>query len=120
VICMTVHIIPATVEQADSAPIFYAFTVPNPNEVLRDERKWSEMTQEQRQESNRRYSELSVDNRDYERHDPNLIQVVEELGKAASGSCANIQIVEIPDGVEYVVSEYDGNEHIAEAHRTWY
>jgi hypothetical protein len=28
-------------------------------------------------------------------------------------------VVEIPDGTDYEISEYDGNEHIAEKHRTW-
>jgi hypothetical protein len=30
-----------------------------------------------------------------------------------------LRIVEIPDGVEWHISEYDGIEHIAENHRTW-
>jgi len=30
-----------------------------------------------------------------------------------------LAIVEIPDDVEYTIEEYDGNEHVAEAHRTW-
>ena len=54
-----------------------------------------------------------------ERHNPNLIKVVEELGKEANGSCANLQIIEIPDGVDYTVKDYDGFEWIAERHRTW-
>jgi hypothetical protein len=57
--------------------------------------------------------------RDIERHDPILIRVVEEMGEAAYGSCADLRVVEIPDGVKYVIEEYDGNEHIAEEHRTW-
>lgn len=50
---------------------------------------------------------------------PLVIQVVEELGEKANGGCANLRVVEIPDGVEWEISEYDGNEHIAEKHRTW-
>ena len=50
---------------------------------------------------------------------PILVDIVERMGKEASGSCANLVIVEIPDDVEYVIEEYDGNEHIAEKHRTW-
>lgn len=50
---------------------------------------------------------------------PLVIRLVEELGEAANGPCANLAIVEIPDGVDYEISEYDGQEHIAEMHRTW-
>lgn len=55
-----------------------------------------------------------------ERADPLLVQCVEELGsEVASGRCGSIEVVEIPDGVDWVIEEYDGNEHIAERHRTW-
>lgn len=58
--------------------------------------------------------------RDLERNDPLLIRVVEELGSsAASGHYAKLRVVEIPDGTEWEISEYDGNEHVAEKHRTW-
>ena len=56
---------------------------------------------------------------DAERSDPLIIECVEALGEKASGPLSKLKIVEIPDGVEYVIQEYDGNEHIAEAHRTW-
>lgn len=56
---------------------------------------------------------------DLERNDPRLIKVIEELGEKANGSCAKIRMVEIPDGVDYEIAEYDGMEHIAETHRTW-
>lgn len=55
-----------------------------------------------------------------ERNDPILIEVIEELGDKANGMCANLTVVEIPDDVDYIIEEYDGNEHIAESHRTWY
>jgi len=48
-----------------------------------------------------------------------LIKVIEKLGGKANCSCADLKIVEIPDNVEYEIEEYDGAEHIAEAHRTW-
>ena len=57
--------------------------------------------------------------RDLERDDPLLIQVVEELGEKANGRCAKLEVVEIPADVQWEIDEYDGNEHIAETHRTW-
>lgn len=56
---------------------------------------------------------------DIPRDDPMLIAVVEELGKKANGSCASLKIIDVPEGVSWHVEEYDGNEHIAEDHRTW-
>lgn len=54
------------------------------------------------------------------RADPRLVQVVEELGsKAASGRYAGLAVVEIPDGVDWEIEEYDGNEWVSEQHRTW-
>ena len=55
-----------------------------------------------------------------QRSDPVLIQVIEELGLEASGGLfSKLKIVEIPDGISWFVSDYDGMEHIAEHHRTW-
>lgn len=50
---------------------------------------------------------------------PLVIRLVEEMGAAANGRCADLKVVEIPDGTEYEISEYDGLEHIAEVHQTW-
>lgn len=56
----------------------------------------------------------------FERTDPNLIAVVEKLGEhKASGTYAKLSVVEIPDGVEYEIDEYDGAESIHEKHRIW-
>ena len=56
---------------------------------------------------------------DIKRDDPNLIEVIEELGPMAYGDCAELKIVEIPDDVEWEIEEYDGIEWVSEAHRTW-
>ena len=60
------------------------------------------------------------ESRDIERNDPVLVKVVEELGSKSFGFAANLKIVEIPDDVNWEVVQYDGLEHIAEKHRTWY
>ena len=57
---------------------------------------------------------------DIERNDPVLVKIVEELGGKSFGFAANLKIVEIPDDVNWEVVDYDGMEHIAEKHRTWY
>jgi len=57
--------------------------------------------------------------RDIPRDDKDLLEVIELLGEEANGECARLEIVEVPDGVEWEIDEYDGNEHVAEKHRTW-
>jgi hypothetical protein len=55
-----------------------------------------------------------------DRSDPDLITIIEEMGEASWGWAAEISIVEIPDDVKWHIYEYDGIEHVAEDHRTWY
>lgn len=54
-----------------------------------------------------------------ERDDPALVKIVEQMGESSWGRFAELAVVEIPDGVNWHLSEYDGIEHIAEDHRTW-
>jgi len=55
---------------------------------------------------------------EYRSH-PDLIEVVEKLGKESFGDYANLSIVEIPDDIDWQIDEYDGNETIEEKHRSW-
>ena len=57
---------------------------------------------------------------DINRGDPALVEVVEELGEKANGKYSDLKIVEIPDNVEWHIAEYDGREHVAQNHQTWY
>jgi hypothetical protein len=80
---------------------------------------WNKASIKQKTEYNRKIEEQMINNRNFERHDPILVEVVEELGEKASGQFADLEIIEIPDDVEYTIQEYDGVEWVAEKHRTW-
>ena len=56
------------------------------------------------------YEKYSLYLRNNYRLDKTLIEVVEELGKKASGMCGNLEVVEIPDNSFYEIDEYDGLE----------
>lgn len=53
------------------------------------------------------------------RDDPTLIEVVEELGEKASGRYGHLVVVEIPDGMDYVIDDYDGIETLHENVKVW-
>lgn len=110
---------PTSLENCENNFFWSAFTVPNPEEVLKHEKLWGDMTFEERREDSKKYEFINLDVRPENREDPLLIQAIEELGEEANGRCAKLKIVEIPDDVEYEIEEYDGNEHIAEVHQTW-
>lgn len=56
----------------------------------------------------------------FERNDPDLVAVVEELGELAEDHNTKLKVVEIPDNIEYFIeNRFDESEYIAEAHRVW-
>lgn len=56
----------------------------------------------------------------YERTDPDLVAAVETLGsKVASGSMASLEVVDIMDGIDWYIDDYDGIETVHENHRMW-
>jgi hypothetical protein len=66
--------------------------------------------------------DLGIEDGDYDayRADARLVAAIEQVGiKEASGSLAKIAIVEIPDGVQWEIDDYDGMETVHERHRTW-
>ncbi len=80
---------------------------------------WHSMTMAERQQHNTTYSQQVFSDRDLDRDDPVLVQVVRELGEEANTRYASLKIVEIPADVEWKIEEYDGLEWVAEKHRTW-
>ena len=88
-----------------------------PKMLGRDE--WWQATQEERVGSNQAHRDNSLYDKDIPRDDPALIQVVEEMGDEANGRCAELDVTDIPDGVDWQIEEYDGAEWVSEKHRTW-
>lgn len=66
-----------------------------------------------------RLNDKYFDDDEMSRDDPDLVRVVEELGAAANGSCADLKIVIVPDGIDWQIEEYDGTEWVSEKHRAW-
>lgn len=95
------------------------YTVP-PEEVTPPLRDWHSATDKQKKNSNEAYNREHFSARDIERDDPLLVQTVEELGSdVASDKYAELAVVEIPDGVNWEIEEYDGSEWVSEKHRRW-
>lgn len=73
---------------------------------------WYALPTEQVRAYNEFYKKNFLYDKDISRADPALVQVVEELGTAASGHHAQLQIRELPEGTLYRIDEYDGNESV--------
>ena len=97
--------------QFKSLGLFTVWLVP-PEERL-EEREWSSMSMDKRIAYNKAYSKQTWYYNNVDRHDPALVQVVEELGDKANGECAKLRIDEV-DG-PYRIDEYDGNESVETA-----
>ena len=55
----------------------------------------------------------------YERDDVLLVEAVEKLGKSASEYASKLHVVEIPNGIKWVIHDDDGMESVEEEHRSW-
>jgi hypothetical protein len=71
--------------------------------------------EEQLKDQDKQESRFSNDSffLDMDRHDPRLVQVVEELGVDACGPFASLRVAELV-GNRYRVDEYDGFESVQE------
>jgi len=63
---------------------------------------------------------IKSDNYRAYRSNKDLIDAIEKIGiEKAGGSLAELEIVEIPDGIDWKIEGYDGVETIHEKHRIW-
>jgi hypothetical protein len=81
-----------------------------PNERIDMSKNFNDMSRDERVARNEAYSEQTWYCRSVDRHDPILVQVVEELGEKANGDCANLAIKEVSG--PYRIDEYDGAESV--------
>ena len=56
---------------------------------------------------------------DIPRDDPDIINIVETMGEASWGKYAKLEIIDIPDGIDWKIGEHAGEEWVYENHRTW-
>jgi hypothetical protein len=97
----------------------YWLVAPEDRMIRKDGQDFYSMSIEDRIQHNRKLSEETFYHGSVERNDPVLVQVVEKLGEEANGSYAKLEIVEIPDDVDWEIDEYDGMEKVDEVHRSW-
>jgi len=90
-------ITPVSLSELDNDLFFSWYTVPDPEKYKLNEPDEDGLYKG----ANERYKKISLEIND--RTDPDLIKVVEELGKEADGRCASLEIVEIPDGIEWEI-----------------
>jgi len=95
----------------------WGFTVwlvaPEDRIPAKDRDEFCAMTMDERIAYNQAYSKQTWYYNNVDRHDPVLVQVVEELGMIASGECAELAIDEVYG--PYRIDEYDGNESVQTA-----
>jgi hypothetical protein len=84
-----------------------------PEERPTKNKNWNSMSMDERIAYNRAQSEQTWYDMNVERHDPILVQVVEELGDEANGEYAKLRIEEVYG--PYRIDEYDGSERVMTA-----
>jgi hypothetical protein len=96
-------------EQFKSLDMFTVWLVPPEERAVKLE-PWYSAPIEERIAYNKKHSEQTWYYGNVDRHDPILVQVVEELGDKANGSYAKLAIAEVSG--PYRIDEYDGNESV--------
>jgi len=99
------------IENGDFLDMFTVWLVP-PEERVDEQKDWRSMTHDERIVFNEQYDKQTWSDRNVARHDPILVQVVEELGDKADGMCAKLAIAEVSG--PYRIDEYDGSESVVE------
>jgi len=102
-------------EEAENSFLCSAYSVDNPQNYKLNERD----ADGSYRSANERAEKISLSGIVDNRCDPDLIAVIECLGRKANGKYAALKIVEIPDDIKWQIDDYDGIETIHEAHQVW-
>ena len=111
--------IPLWAERSPKYPSFTHYYIVPPESRTPKASNWRALSLTDRIAYNAARAAETIDPPEIPRDDATLVQVVEELGDRSHGALARLKVVEIPDGVDWVIEDYDGDETIAEKHRTW-
>jgi hypothetical protein len=104
------------IEPADFGYFTY-WTIPKEERIgFIEYEQWEESSKEDRSRSDSIYVKYTLSARKFDRTDPILVQVVEELGEKASGNGAKLIVVQLEKGTKYRIEEYDGLECIITPH----
>lgn len=95
--------------RCESLGVFTVWLVP-PNERISEPKNFNEMSFEERISRNKKVNDQTWSCCYVARHDPVLVQVVEELGERANGPHAKLAIQEVCG--PYRIDEYDGYESV--------
>jgi hypothetical protein len=102
------------IEDDEKYPSFGIWTVwlvpPEERMKQKSTEEFNSMSMKERIAYNEAYSAQSWYDCDVDRHDPVLVQVVEELGDKAGGQFAKLRIAEVSGA--YRITEYDGYESV--------
>jgi hypothetical protein len=106
-----------SLQEAEEKGLFWnCFSVKKPEEYLGKEKKDKDGTYTT---YNQKWEKIEINDFREDRSNPILVQVVKELGDDANDRLAKLEVIEIPDGIEWEIDDYDGIETIRENHRTW-
>jgi hypothetical protein len=97
------------IENGDFMDMFTVWLVPSEERLTKPE-PWYSAPIEERIAYNKKHSEQTWSDHNITRHDPILVQVVEEMGAKADGMCAKLAIAEVSG--PYRIDEYDGYETV--------
>ena len=101
------------------------YGTPRTKEVAKDLKKWRDYLKNPKEYKDRYLTVFTpnfrkvIDSRGIDRTDPVLIKCVEKLKDKANGGCSELKVIEIPDGVNYTITEYDGREQVEEIYQIW-
>jgi hypothetical protein len=98
----------------ESNDIFTTYWIvpPEARKGILEGEDWYHASLDERMQSNKAHKAMVLGPYEFDREDQTLVQVIEELGKAASGLAATLMIAELVPGTRYRITEYDGYETI--------
>lgn len=62
---------------------------------------------------------IDFDSFKFPRHDSDLVAVVETMGSESYDGFADLRVINVPDGIEYIIFDNEGMETVVESGHYW-